>query len=327
MSPRATLAPTDTQLDPTAALLAGQPGEQRGWIFNIQRCSVQDGPGIRSTVFLKGCPLCCAWCHNPEGQAPQPELIVLDTRCIACGQCRNACAFGQAWDAAQPPRPPAENCALCGECVAVCPTGARQLIGEHRSVASVVAAVEPDRIFYDESGGGVTFSGGEPLLQPDFLKALLEACRARGLRTAVDTCGFACTETLLAVAQRADLILFDVKLMEEAKHRQYTGVSNGPILENLRALDRVHKDLWLRVPLIPGINDDAANLDAVARLALGLTGLRQISLLPYHRAGALKFPRLGQACALADLEPPSASAVERAAAHLRAFGLEVRTGR
>jgi len=171
---------------------------RHGTVFNIQQYSVQDGPGIRTTVFLKGCPLCCAWCHNPEGIAARRELIVLENRCAACGACRRACPFAdavaQGGEGAWPARH--EKCTLCGACVDACPTGARQLVGREMSVAEVMAAVRRDRIFYEDSGGGVTFSGGEPLLQAGFLLDLLQACRAEGLHTAVDTCGFGGEDTV-----------------------------------------------------------------------------------------------------------------------------------
>jgi len=193
------------------------------------------------------------------------------------------------------------------------------------TVDEVMAEVTQDTLFYDDSSGGVTFSGGEPLMQPGFLKALLQACRARGIRTAVDTCGFACTDHLLEAAQLTDLILFDLKLMDDAKHRQYTGVSNRPIFANLRALDQVHDNIWVRVPLIPGVNDDAENLQGLARFAASFGGVTQVSLLPYHKTAVQKFRRLGRAFPLEGLEPPSADAVDQAVNRFRAVGLLVKT--
>ncbi len=299
---------------------------QNGLVFNIQKYSVHDGPGIRTTVFLKGCPLHCPWCHNPEGISRRRELVVLESRCLGCGQCRLACRYGTVipGDGALPAR--SEVCEVCGACVEACPTQARQIFGQELSVGQVLEAVLQDQIFYEESGGGVTFSGGEPLSQPDFLQSLLEACRARSVHTAVDTCGLAEAEDVLAVAALTDLFLYDLKFMDDAKHRHYTGVSNGLILENLQALGRSHGRIWLRVPIIPGINDDPADLEAAARFAAALPGLQQVNLLPFHRTGLPKFLRLGKESGLAAVQPPSAAALDRAVDIFTRAGLVVKQG-
>jgi pyruvate formate lyase activating enzyme len=299
---------------------------QSGLVFNIQKYCLHDGPGIRTTVFLKGCPLCCTWCHNPESQSPRPELIFFESRCIACGECRRVCPFGQA-AAGQGPLPPwLPECTLCGACADACPTDARQIVGERLTVAEVMAPVLQDRLFYEDSGGGVTFSGGEPLTQPAFLQALLTACRREGFHTAVDTCGFACTDVLLETARLADLILYDLKLMDEARHRQYTGVSNAPVLANLEALAAVHDHIWLRVPVIPGITDDDENLLAIARLAATLKSVHQINLLPYHKIGLSKLRRLRQTYPWEGVEPPSAGQMENALRLFTDHGLVARLG-
>ncbi len=299
---------------------------ESGLVFNVQKYSLHDGPGIRTTVFLKGCPLCCAWCHNPESRSAKPEIVVSENRCAACGECRRACPFGEAHPGGGAMATDAAECTLCGQCAEACPTGARQMIGERRTIAEIMAVVGQDRVFYEESGGGVTFSGGEPLSQPAFLKAMLAACRREGLRSAVDTCGFACTEVLLDIAAMSDLVLYDLKLMDDARHRQYTGVSNAPILANLRALARVHRNLWLRVPVIPGINDREEDLRAAAEFAAELPGVRQVNLLPYHKLGLFKSRRLSQSYPLESVEPPSAERMDRAAAIFRQRGLKVKTG-
>jgi pyruvate formate lyase activating enzyme len=183
-----------------------------------------------------------------------------------------------------------------------------------------------DRVFYEDSGGGVTFSGGEPLAQPGFLKAILEACRSEGLRTAVDTCGFAGTDTLLDVAGLTDMVLFDLKLMDEARHRQFTGVSNGPILANLRALAQAHPNIWLRVPVIPGINDLEEDWRQAAEFAAALPCIRQVNLLPYHKLGLFKSRKASHPPALESQEPPSPERTERAAAIFRRRGLDVKIG-
>lgn len=306
------------------------PVMQRGSVFNIQRYSVHDGPGIRTTVFLKGCPLQCAWCHNPESQSHRPEVIVLESRCLACGECREACAFAQAvpgFPPASGPLPRAVvGCTLCGACVEACPTAARRIIGREMTIEEILREVLQDRVFYETSAGGVTFSGGEPLSQPGFLAELLRACRHHGVHTAIDTCGFACTRTLLDLAPWTDLFLYDLKLMDDARHRAQTGVSNQPILENLVALDRIHPQLWIRIPLIPGINDDAPNLDATARFLATLRHVRRVSLLPFHRTATPKTLRLGRDPGLADLEPPSPEQIASAIHRFRGLGIDVTVG-
>lgn len=302
---------------------------ESGLIFNLQRYSLQDGPGIRTTAFLKGCPLHCWWCHNPESQSPEPELALQESRCTRCGECRTVCPQNASSDASSGNGRELEGtapCIRCGACVAACPSEARQMIGRRMGVDEVLAEILKDRIFYDDSGGGATFSGGEPLLQPRFLVELLAACRARGIHTAVDTCGYAPEEELLAIAPLTDLFLYDLKAIDDARHREFTGVSNALILKNLKALGRVHRNIWLRMPLVPGFNDDAEGLEAAARLAAAIPGVRQLNLLPYHKAGARKWQALGKPRELPDVASPSAEALEQAAERLRSFGVNVQIG-
>jgi pyruvate formate lyase activating enzyme len=306
-----------------------------GLVSNIQRYSVQDGPGIRTTVFLQGCPLDCWWCHNSEARSLTPQILVLEGRCLRCGACVHVCPRAHASpglaDAApgalaSPPEPARSQCRLCGACVETCPTGARQRVGRTMTVDDVLAAIGEDTIFYDDSGGGVTFSGGEPLVQAEFLQAALAACRARGIHTALDTCGFAPRDKLLAAASQAQLVLYDLKFMDDARHRRYTGVSNRLILENLQALSRTRAQLWIRVPVIPGLNDAPTELDAMARFVAALGGVRQVNLLPYHRTGIQKQQRLGERARLGDTTPPMPERMEAAAEHFRAFGLRTKVG-
>jgi len=306
---------------------------QTGLVFNIQRYSIGDGPGIRTTVFLKGCPLACWWCHNPESQSPEPEISVIEGRCTRCGACWEACPQTPPGAVKGPARTSHGECTRCGACVEACPTGAREMIGRRMGVDDVLDEVLKDRIFYDDSGGGVTFSGGEPLMQPTFLRELLAACRREGLHTAVDTCGYAPYEELLAAAAHTDLFLYDLKLLEDQEHRRHTGASNALILDNPRALGNSHGNVWLRIPLVPGVNDDAAQLDAAARLAASLPGVRHVDLLPYHDLGRHKAARRERD----ELPPPVAAApgvdpvtadidLDAAAEPFRALGLDVRTG-
>lgn len=292
---------------------------EHGVIFNLQRFSVHDGPGIRTTVFLKGCPLHCLWCHNPESLAFSPELAVAEGRCIGCGECVAGC-----------PRPAGlrgdrVGCEACGRCVAACPTGARQILGRSWSVEELMAAVQRDRDFHEMSGGGVTFSGGEPLAQPAFLLAALAACRVQGVHAALDTSGFAPREVLLEAAALSDLVLFDLKTLDDGVHVAVTGVSNEPILANLRALAEVHPAIWLRVPVIPGINDGTAGIEAIGVLAASLPGVRKVSLLPYHGTGTPKTQRLGRPPAR-EFTSPSREQMEALARLVAARGVDTTIG-
>jgi pyruvate formate lyase activating enzyme len=292
--------------------------QSSGNVFNLQRYSLHDGPGIRTTVFLKGCPASCWWCHNPESQLPGPEIAVSQTRCIACDACLLACHEGLQ---------PRDKCILCGDCSQACPTGARSLVGRQMTVAEVVASVMRDRMFFEDSGGGVTFSGGEPLGQPEFLKALLAAFRALEIPTALDTAGFCPTEALLEVAPLVDLFLFDLKCIDEASHLRGTGVGNSGVLENLTRLSAVHHNIWIRVPVVPGFNDTTEEMQAIARVAAASGSVRQVWLLPFHATWAAKPERFGKETpGAAGLIPPSAERLERFARIFRELGLETIIG-
>ncbi len=306
-----------------------------GWISHLQKYSLHDGPGIRTTVFLKGCPLDCWWCHNPENRSPNPEILVVESRCIRCGECVEVCpqTVGQASSLPSLPnsndgaaRRDELHCTLCGACIEACPAGARQLVGQRWSVDQTLHEILKDSIFYDDSQGGVTFSGGEPLMQPQFLAALLAACRDHGIHTAVDTCGYGPQETLLDLSPLTHLFLYDLKVMDEAKHLQYTGVSNRPILDNLKALAHLHSNIWIRIPIIPGLNDTEADLEAMAELVISLPNLRQVHLLPYHQTGIAKFKRLGQVYRLPGLKPPTTEYMAGVADRLYSLGLKVKCG-
>ena len=302
-----------------------------GWVSNIQKYSLQDGPGIRTTVFLKGCPLRCAWCHNPENLSRRPEVLVTETRCVRCGHCAEVCPQPQAGGGdpsvqPTPGRPVGPDCQVCGACVEACVSGARQVLGQARTVKQVLREVLRDRIFYEDSDGGVTFSGGEPLSQFEFLRAALAACRERGLHTAVDTCGFAPLEHLLAIAPFTELFLYDLKFMDETLHQEFCGVSNQPILENLRVLGTVHPRIWLRIPVVPGVNDGAGEVGRMVEFARGIPGLGQVNLLPYHRTALPKFQRLGLEYRLAEVTSPTPAQMEAVAKRFAAAGLVVKVG-
>jgi pyruvate formate lyase activating enzyme len=292
---------------------------ETGRVFNVQRFSLHDGPGIRTTVFLKGCPARCLWCHNPESQAPGPEVIRVETRCISCGRCQEVCAHGA-------PPPGSGLCTACGACVEVCPTAARERVGHEISAREVMNEVLRDRLFFERSGGGVTFSGGEPLAQWGFLSALLTLARGHGLHTAVDTCGFAGRQALLTLAPLVDLFLFDVKLLDDRRHRELTGLPTMPILENLRALAEVHSSVWIRVPVVPGHTDDEGDVAAIATFVEQLPGVHPVSLLPYHATGGAKARRLGRPAPLATLASPPPERMEALAGLFRERGLAVSIG-
>jgi pyruvate formate lyase activating enzyme len=290
-----------------------------GLVFDVQRYSLHNGPGIRTTVFLKGCPARCLWCHNPESQAFSPEVVRIESRCASCGTCTTVCPHGA-------PPPGSSLCTACGACVEACPACARQMAGREMTVAEVMSEVLRDRVFYEESGGGVTFSGGEPLAQLPFLTALLEDCRVEELHTVVDTCGFASQEALLRLVPLVDLFLFDVKLLDDARHREWTGLPVGPILDNLRALVSAGARVRARIPLVPGHTDAEGDLRASAALLASLPGLEGVDLIPFHRTGAAKAHRLGREYPLESLQPPPPERLELLAGLFRERGLAVTIG-
>lgn len=306
------------------------PGEAvasiKGIVFDVKKFSIHDGPGIRTTVFFKGCPLNCWWCHNPESQSPEPELVIRPTRCIECEACLEACEQGAISRDSDGVTTDIEKCTLCGACVEVCYAEAREIVGREMTVAQVMAEIERDVPFYDESGGGVTFSGGEPLFQPDFLFALLQACREQEIHTALDTCGFAPWETLDRIRKTVDLFLYDLKLMDDARHRTFTGASNEPIIRNLRALSQRGHDIILRVPVIPGVNDDEEDVHQIGQFAASLPDLRQVDLLPYHHTAAQKYERLHKAYRLPETRPPSDGRMSEIARIMQGLGLQVNIG-
>lgn len=299
----------------------------QGVIFDVKRYSVNDGPGIRTTVFFKGCPLRCPWCHNPEGQSFLPEVMLRPGRCVAgCRECAAACPPGALQPTAGGPLLDKLKCDLCGRCAAVCPSGAIEIVGRQAGVGELVSTIERDRVFYEESGGGVTFSGGEPLAQAAFLAELLDACRSLGLHTAVDTCGYAPPEAVRRVAGRADLFLFDLKVMSEKKHDDLTGQPNGVILENLERLVGLGCQVVVRVPLIAGLNDDEDNIGRTADFISGLGRLRDVSLLPYHAFGRDKYRGLGKKSRPDGLSAPSPERLMEIERHFTSRGFRARLG-
>lgn len=296
-----------------------------GLVLNIMHFALHNGPGIRTTVFLKGCPLHCWWCHNPESQRHEAEVIYFEERCVRSGDCVHACPHGALHlEQGQLIHDPL-RCQHCAECVSACSTSARELAGRWMTVPDVMAEVSKDQVFFDESGGGITVSGGEPLMQAGFVESLLAVCRARRIPTVLDTCGWVDPSVLLRVRENVDLFFYDLKVMDREKHHHFTGVPNDVILENLRMLAELGSAVVVRVPVIPGVNDDTDNMDALSGFLAPL-GLRQIDLLPYHRLGSDKYRRLHLPYEMEGVVPPSDEQMETLAARLRRDGFTVRVG-
>ena len=293
----------------------------KGTIFNIQRYSIDDGPGIRSTVFMKGCPLRCLWCSNPESQKPWPEVTHRDSVCNKCGRCIEVCDTKAISLDGQGVHIDRESCAGCGKCVEVCIPEALRFIGREMSVDEVFDELVRDIDYYRDSGGGVTVSGGELLFQPEFTTALLKRCQDAGMHTCIDTTGYGDTAALERMLPHTSLVLFDIKHMDPVKHKELTGHSNELILQNLKLIVSRGVPVVVRVPVIPGVNDSDQGITAIARAVAGLSKSIPVNLLPYHRFGMGKYKMLDQQYKLGELVPPTSEKLEGAKQIFESLGL------
>lgn len=300
-------------------------------VFNVQSYSIHDGPGIRVTVFVKGCPLRCRWCANPESNLTRPQLMTYSSKCTACGRCTEACPHQAITIAVKDGRPCAvtdrTKCTDCGACEEVCPNEAREIVGREMTVRQVLDQVQKDRLFIDASGGGITVSGGECLTHPAFTEALLRAAQEAGLHTAIESCSFASREVYDRVLKYVDLPLLDIKHMDPGEHERLTGVSNGIILDNIRhAYHDLKKNVTVRVPTIPGCNDSDENIAATARFVRDELGPDvPVHLLPYHRLGESKNASLGREMDLS-IDVPSDEHMQHLKEIVGSFGLFCQIG-
>ena len=296
---------------------------ETGTVFNIQRFSTHDGPGIQTTVFLKGCNLRCVWCHNPEGLRRAPELQLFPAKCIACGRCLDACPVSAHRLSDGQKTFARELCLACGRCAGECFSGALRIVGSTMSVDEVLAEVLEDRAYYENSGGGVTFSGGESLLSVRFLTALLREAKQRGVHTAVDTAGNIRWSDLAGVLELTDLLLYDFKHIDAEAHEQFVGTGNERIIENLKRAAASHPRVWVRIPVVPGFNADEPTLIRMAEFLEALAPIERVELLPFHRLGEEKYESVGFECRTPAVASPSEEEMGDCRELFRSRGLNV----
>ncbi|CAM2758776.1 trans-4-hydroxy-L-proline dehydratase activase [Hathewaya histolytica] len=298
---------------------------EKGIVFNIQKYSVHDGPGIRTTVFLKGCPLNCWWCHNPESQKLREQLMYFDNKCVACGSCVKWCKEEALSLNDGKISIDESKCTLCGRCTDVCLKGALEIAGKEVDINELMKEIKKDEIFYDQSKGGVTFSGGEPLVQIDFLESMLKACKEAEIHTTVDTCAHASWDSFERIIDYTDLFLVDLKHINSSEHKKYTGVGNELILENIKKLSELRKNLFIRIPIMPGINDSKETLEDTVKFLKNINMI-QVNLLPYHRIGMDKYRRLNKDYKLKDLKEPTKKQMMEISEYFKDSGFNVKIG-
>jgi len=294
-------------------------------IFDIKRYAINDGPGIRITIFFKGCPLSCRWCHNPESQSPAQQKFYTASRCIGARDCIEICPNHAL--TLTPVVTDWELCNLCGKCAEACPTKAIEMSGRFYTSQELLKIIEKEQVHFEQSGGGLTISGGEPLMFPEYLVELLALCKQAGIHTTVDTSGFAPKETLLNVAKHTDLFLYDIKLMNPVLHKKWTGVDNKLILENLKVLTNAGKPVNIRVPLIKNVNADEQNLRTTAQFISQLNGkIPPVNLLPYHPISKGKYKKMGIPWNSYGMEELTEKEIEQAIQLFKGYGIEVDVG-
>ncbi|MBM4161391.1 MAG: glycyl-radical enzyme activating protein [Ignavibacteria bacterium] len=298
----------------------------KGLVFNIQRFSVNDGPGIRTTVFLKGCPMHCPWCHNPESISPDRQIVLRGERCLRCGDCYAICKNHAIRKQDGEYVTQRAVCKECGECVEVCVAEAREIVGREMTTEDVIREIEKDRIFFEQSGGGASFSGGEPFLQHEFLLSLVKACKERGIHTVVDTAGYTSPDVLQRISQFVDLFLYDLKTMDNTQHQEFTGVSNRIILENLQHLAEWGHKVIVRIPVIPGVNEDSESVRRIGSFVGALGNVEEIHLLPYHQTGIEKYRRLGMDYRMNGTSVPTQGDLDRLVGELKGHVAAVSIG-
>lgn len=294
-------------------------------IFNIQKFSIHDGPGIRTTVFFKGCPLKCLWCHNPESQNTKREMLYDRKKCVMCRTCVNVCPEKAIRVENDSIVTDMDKCKFCGKCVTYCMYEAREIAGKEYTVDDVMKVILQDKIFYKNSGGGVTISGGEPLVHIEFAEELLKRVKSEGIHTAVDTCGAVSFDVLERIAKYTDLFLYDIKLMDDEKHKEYIGVSNKLIFENLIKLSKIHGNINIRMPIIEGVNADNSHIEKTMELIKDLN-IKNINLLPYHDIAKHKYYKLGLGYEEEKMAKPSDEKMNSYKEMLEKAGYEVKIG-